>query len=627
MNAPTKTPLSHVNPYSPAPIAVVLPDGTTQAPLGSGVITSVLGEGGAAIVYEIWNEQLQVKRAVKLLRPNAMPTTFDRFSTEVRITAQLRHPNIIQVHTVGEWNKLPYIEMERLEGYSLDKLIQRCGALPLQVSLAIGIMICRALKYTHNHTYAVDDKRYKGVLHRDLKPANVMIADNGVVKLMDFGLATPTDTSMHTIEGTFVGSLQYVAPEQLEGKKASKSSDLYALGAVMYEMLTGKQTFSEKNMTRFVQMRLKNEFTPLRDFNLRTPRSLLKLLNGCLTYEREKRFSDAGGVLDELEKIYGRITKRQPEEMVEYYLKHNKVKRNVSIRHRLPIAQASIALAALVVIGAITFFIWEHQPSKSSIKMATQEKPSMAVVPAVSETVFVEKEKPSVQIVDKKVEVSAKARSKQDRASNRREESLKEKPTVTALAVNAEPAQVTQTFAQTLAAKYGTGDMIAIMAIEQRARNYTTALQIYDSLPAAQQRGKQAMLYKIRALKGAKMNEALATFVEQNVINDAEYYLVKAYVLYRNKRYTEAMAHLDKCRQTQAEYADLQAIEGEALYYRALCLTGIYSISATDQNRIYASEAWSNVKYEFRNNQRNPYFIDADEQIRKLNKQQKDDNW
>jgi len=109
--------------------AVVLPDGTRPVKMGSGVITGILGEGGMSVIYEIWNEQLGVKRAVKLLRPNSSKESRVRFEQEMKVTAQLDHPNIIDIHAVGEWNGLPYIEMEKVHGLSLEELIARQGAL------------------------------------------------------------------------------------------------------------------------------------------------------------------------------------------------------------------------------------------------------------------------------------------------------------------------------------------------------------------------------------------------------------------------------------------------------------------------------------------------------------------
>jgi serine/threonine protein kinase len=139
---------------------VILPDGTQNEPLGSGIITGVLGVGGMANVYEIWNSKLELNRAVKLLHPNCTEETIQRFDTEIKITAKLHHPNIIEIHAVGCWNDLPYIEMERIDGKTIEALISERGAFPPEVCTAIGVMIGRALRYAHNQEYVIYGKTY-----------------------------------------------------------------------------------------------------------------------------------------------------------------------------------------------------------------------------------------------------------------------------------------------------------------------------------------------------------------------------------------------------------------------------------------------------------------------------------
>jgi hypothetical protein len=130
-----------------APHVVILPDGTKPLPLGSGTINSILGIGGMSNVYEIWNAHLEVKRAVKLLHPNYTTDSKQRFETEIKITAKLDHPNIVEIHAVGEWNGLPFIEMEKIDGVTLEKLITDRGGLPMEVCTSIGLLVGRALRY------------------------------------------------------------------------------------------------------------------------------------------------------------------------------------------------------------------------------------------------------------------------------------------------------------------------------------------------------------------------------------------------------------------------------------------------------------------------------------------------
>lgn len=589
----------------------VLPDGTRPVPLGSGVVSSILGEGGAAIVYEIWNEQLGVKRAVKLLRPNAMQTSFERFTTEMRITAQLRHPHIIEIHSVGQWHRLPYIEMERLEGCSLDKLIHKQGALPVPVAVAIGLMICRALKYTHNHVYTINDRQYRGILHRDLKPANVMISENGMVKLMDFGIATPTNASMHTMEGTFVGSLQYLAPEQLEGRKASTSTDLYALGAVMYEMLTGTQAFSERNMTMLISMRLRNEYKQLQDYRIRMPARLLRFVNRCMAFDREKRAGDAAAALADLEAIHSRLSTMTPEELVEAYLHHDSAKRTVAFRRRIPIVRIAGTAAALIAVAVGGYYAWTMRDQLQLLRAPEPQTVRDSVIVttgAEPETVFVTKEVTAPAPAPRR-----KPKPKPEPAPVVRAPAPKPPPKPAPPPEKKEPS-----FLVTLTKKYGTDDLVAIMALEVGQQNYRSALQLYDSLSSDQMRTKRALLYKMRALQGTGNTAALGQFFGANTIHDAEYYLAKARYLHDRGKYRAALTQLDNCNSAQAELTDQTGVQREVVYYRAVCLTGLYNRDASDQARNTAMESWYDVKFAFRNQQNHRYFKHANDQIRKM---------
>lgn len=246
--------------------------------MGSGVITGILGVGGMANVYEIWNAQLEVGRAVKLLHPNYTEDTRQRFQTEIKITAKLHHPNIIEIHAVGQWNSLPFIEMERIDGETLEKILADRGALPLEVCTSVALLIGSALQYAHNQEYVIYGHQYHGVIHRDLKPSNIMVPANGVVKLMDFGIARPTDASIHTTDGAILGTMQYLSPEQLEGKEADIRTDIYALGTVLYEMVTGVKAFPEHNVSKLMLSKIKNDYKSIDQYMLKIPPRLRRVI-------------------------------------------------------------------------------------------------------------------------------------------------------------------------------------------------------------------------------------------------------------------------------------------------------------------------------------------------------------
>ncbi len=264
---------------------VIMPDGTEPLPLGSGTITCLLGMGGAANVYKIWIPKLESYRAVKLLKPCLPGDWKMRFHTEMKIMAALSHPNIIEIHTAGEWNTLDFIEMELIDGLTLERLLSEKGALPAPVCTAVAIMLARALVHAHDQKYVLFGKLYHGIIHRDIKPSNIMVSHAGRVKLMDFGIARPITASLlTTADGTVVGTVQYMAPEQVNGTGVDVTTDIYAIGAILYEMLTGDKAFPDVSLSALFEAKTKNEFVPLGLFNIPIPKALKKLVNSCMEH-------------------------------------------------------------------------------------------------------------------------------------------------------------------------------------------------------------------------------------------------------------------------------------------------------------------------------------------------------
>src|SRR6266853_320260 len=224
---------------------------TSGTKLGPYEIQSPLGAGGMGEVYKARDTRLDRTVAVKILPSHLSenPEAKQRFDREARTISSLNHPNICTLHDVGAQDGVDYLVMEYLEGETLaDRL--RKGLLPVDQILKDGIEICEGLEKAHR----------SGVVHRDLKPGNIMLTKTGA-KLMDFGLAKETmspslDASALTAaaggqplteKGTIVGTFQYMAPEQLQGHPADARSDIFALGAVLYEMITGKRAFPGKS--------------------------------------------------------------------------------------------------------------------------------------------------------------------------------------------------------------------------------------------------------------------------------------------------------------------------------------------------------------------------------------------
>ena len=289
--------------------------------IGSGVIVGILGTGGMSKVYKIWNEKLEVNRAVKILYPSKKYDLSERFTTESKISAQLRHPNIIEIHDCGEWKGLPFIEMELLDGISLREIIKKYGRLPPVISAAIGLQILKALKYAHNHKYTLYNREYSGVIHRDLKPENIIISKQGFLKLMDFGVARPLEAGLHTKHGFIVGTLQYLPPELFDGEKIDFSADIYSFGAIMYELIIGKMAFPQNGFENLLKVKISGSYRRIKEFHYIIPPSFAKFIEKCLHTNKEKRYHSAAEMLDYLTIIYKSVSSKSPEKVIEDFVK------------------------------------------------------------------------------------------------------------------------------------------------------------------------------------------------------------------------------------------------------------------------------------------------------------------
>jgi len=205
---------------------------------GRYALRGVLGRGGMAEVRDGWDNRLDRAVAVKLLHPGlvADPESRRRFENEARSAAALSHPNIVAIHDSGEHGGVPFIVMERLPGNTLADLVAR-DPLPQSVARAVLAQVLAALAAAHR----------SGILHRDIKPGNILFTSTGMAKVADFGIAKAADSG-HTVAGQIVGTVAYLSPQRLAGEPATPSDDLYAVGAVGYEALTGRRAFPQDTL-------------------------------------------------------------------------------------------------------------------------------------------------------------------------------------------------------------------------------------------------------------------------------------------------------------------------------------------------------------------------------------------
>lgn len=333
--------------------------------LGPYEIQSPLGAGGMGEVYLANDTRLDRTVAIKVLPQHlsSNPDLKQRFEREARAISSLNHPRICTLHDVGHQDGIDFLVMEYLEGETLAQRLKK-GALPLKETLRIGIEICEALDKAHR----------AGIVHRDLKPGNVMLTRNGA-KLMDFGLAkaavsglasaasrTPLLSAAQTMSeasplsplttaGALIGTIQYMAPEQIEGKEADARSDLFALGAVLYEMVTGRRPFEGKSQISLAGAILEKDPQPISALQPLTPPVFEHVVSTCLTKNPDDRFQTASDVKLELKWIAEKGT--QPAVAEGATQARSQV---------LPWAVATTATVLLLLAGSAVLFGWRNPP-------------------------------------------------------------------------------------------------------------------------------------------------------------------------------------------------------------------------------------------------------------------------
>src|SRR6202142_718568 len=263
--------------------------------LGPYEIQSPLGAGGMGEVYRARDTRLEREVALKILLElfALEPDRLRRFEQEARAVAALNHPNILAVFDIGQHNGSPFLVSELLEGETLRVLLDQ-GALPPRKAIAYGVQIAQGLAAAHE----------KGIVHRDLKPENVFVTRDGRIKILDFGLAklaqkpgTEPDgitmTSSHTAAGVVMGTASYMAPEQVRGDAVDPRTDIFAFGAVLYEMLTGKRAFRRDTTPETMTAVLKEEPPEIAESAPTASPALDRIVRRCLEKSPEQRFQSA----------------------------------------------------------------------------------------------------------------------------------------------------------------------------------------------------------------------------------------------------------------------------------------------------------------------------------------------
>src|SRR5215831_9715215 len=325
--------------------------------LGPYEIVGPLGAGGMGEVYRARDTRLNRSVAIKILAVqfSSDPVHKQRFEREAKTISALNHPHICMLYDIGHQNGIDYLVMEYVEGETLAKRLEK-GPLPLEQVLKYGAHIADALDKAHR----------AGIVHRDLKPGNIMLTATGA-KLLDFGLAKPAAplvseatltavaTSPVTQKGTIVGTFQYMSPEQIEGKEVDGRSDIFSLGAVLYEIVTGKRAFEGKGQLSVVSAILEKEPEPITAIKPMTPAALDHAIKKCLAKSADDRWQSANDVKLELQWVAERGSEADA------------MARPGGLRMGWGLAGSLQAAVLLLVMlgGAVVLRIREQQPTRA----------------------------------------------------------------------------------------------------------------------------------------------------------------------------------------------------------------------------------------------------------------------
>ena len=333
-------------------------------------IIEELGRGGMGKVYKVFDQEIQAKMALKLIRPevSADKATIERFRNELKIARDISHKNICRMYDLGREAGNYFITMEYVSGEDLKSFIRRSRQLVVGTAIFIAKQVCEGLGEAHR----------LGVVHRDLKPGNIMIDKEGNAKIMDFGIARSISVKGITGAGVIIGTPEYMSPEQVEGKEVDQRSDIYSLGIILYEMLTGQVPF-EGDTPFTIGVKHKSEIPrDPRELNTQIPQYLSRLILKCLEKEKEKRYQSADDLRADLEKIEKGIPTTERPIPKRKTVTSKPITLTFS-RKKLLIPAAVIALVA---IAAVIWFVF----LKKAAPLLPEQKHSIAVISFENQT-------------------------------------------------------------------------------------------------------------------------------------------------------------------------------------------------------------------------------------------------
>jgi serine/threonine protein kinase/Tfp pilus assembly protein PilF len=328
-------------------------------------IIEEIGKGGMGKIYKAHDTEIKEKVALKLIKPeiSADKKTIERFQNELKFARKIGHRNVCRMYDLNKEEGSYYITMEYVSGEDLKSFIRRVGQLPSGKAISIAKQICDGLMEAHRLE----------VIHRDLKPSNVMIDKEGNARIMDFGIARSLEAKGITGPGVMIGTPEYMSPEQVEGKEIDQRTDIYSLGVILYEMVTGRVPFEgDTALTIAVKQKTEEPKDP-REFNTQLSEDLNRVILKCLEKDKEKRHQSAGELRTELENIEKGIP------TTERIIPERKPLTSREITVRFSFKKAIVPALVFIAIVVIGVVIWRLLPHQKSAPVPT-DKPSLAVM-------------------------------------------------------------------------------------------------------------------------------------------------------------------------------------------------------------------------------------------------------
>jgi serine/threonine protein kinase/tetratricopeptide (TPR) repeat protein len=316
-------------------------------------VIELLGTGGMGRVYRVLDTKINEEMALKLIRPEIASDkkTIERFSNELRLARHVSHKHVCRMYDLGEDAGIHYITMEYVPGESLKSMIKMTKQLSASTAISIAKQVCGGLAEAHKY----------GVVHRDLKPGNIMIDKDGNVRIMDFGIARSLEAKEVTETGMLIGTPEYMSPEQVTGEGEDHRSDIYSLGIILYEMLTGRLPFEGKTPISIAMKHQREIPKSPQELNPQIPDSLVCVILKCMEKKKEMRYQNAVEILTELNKSEGGRQITSP-----------KVKKIAYLRRWMLVAAL---LVAVVVVGIGYRLIFDRKP------MFPSERNMLVVLP------------------------------------------------------------------------------------------------------------------------------------------------------------------------------------------------------------------------------------------------------